>query len=143
LVAKLFLIEIVLFQEFGPEILRRHGNVWPPFRSKVHEIPIRPNRIEMIPRQFSPPEMKNLSFPPPKDMHHRQLPVIGVSLAFVIGLIGICAETLWDGDTVMEYQTGNGQAARGGSLDGPGTVIVCGMVCVSSAYRQFGGMTFP
>ena len=48
--AKLLLIEIVFFQEFGPEILWRHGDVWPPLWRKVHEIPVRPNCVDMIPR---------------------------------------------------------------------------------------------
>ena len=81
----LLLIQIVFFQEFGPESLWRSWNVWPTLWRKVHEIPIWPNRVDMIPRQFSSPEMKNLSFLPPKYMHHWQLHIIRVSLAFVIG----------------------------------------------------------
>src|SRR5437763_3282654 len=42
----------------------------------------------MIRRQFSSPEMKDFSIPPPKYMHHWPLYIIGVYLAFVIGLIG-------------------------------------------------------
>src|ERR1700681_3082927 len=86
--AKLLLIQIVFFQEFGPEILWRSGNVWPALWRKVHEIPIRPHRVDMIPRQFGPPEMKDFSIQPPKHMHHWQLHIIRFSLAFVIGLIG-------------------------------------------------------
>ncbi len=86
--ATLRLIQIVFFQEFGPEILWRSGNVWPPFWREVHEIPIWPHRVDMIRRRFSSPEMKNLSFLPPKYMHHWPLHIIRVSLAFVIGLIG-------------------------------------------------------
>src|ERR1700680_5017282 len=86
--AKLLLFQIVFFQEFGPEILWRSGNVWAPLWRKVHEIPIRPHRVDMIRRQFSSPEMINLSILLPKYMHHRQLHIIRVSLAFVIGLIG-------------------------------------------------------
>src|SRR4029077_5292253 len=86
--ATLLLVQIVFFQEFGPEILWRSGNVWPPLWRKVHEIPIRPPRVAMIRRQLSSPEMINLSSLPPKYMHHWQLHIIRVSLAFVIGLIG-------------------------------------------------------
>src|SRR3984893_1900063 len=86
--AKLLLIQIVFFQEFGPEILWRSGNVWPTLWRKVHEIPIRPHRVDMIPRQFSSPEVKDFSILPPKYMHHWPLHIIRVSLAFVIGLIG-------------------------------------------------------
>ena len=66
----------------------RSGNVWPALWRKVHEIPIRPHRVDVIRRQFSSPEMKNLSILPPEYMHHGPLHIIGVSLAFVIGLIG-------------------------------------------------------
>src|SRR5262252_5194758 len=86
--AELLFIQIVLFQEFGPEILWRSGNVWPSLRRKVHEIPIRPHRVDMIPRQFGSPEMKNLSTLPLEYMHHWPLYIIRISLAFVIGLIG-------------------------------------------------------
>jgi polyvinyl alcohol dehydrogenase (cytochrome) len=47
---------------------------------------------------------------------------------------------LWDVDTAREYTTVNEQPAHGGSLDGPGPVIVGGMLYVSSGYGQFGGM---
>jgi polyvinyl alcohol dehydrogenase (cytochrome) len=49
-------------------------------------------------------------------------------------------EIIWDADTVKEYETVNGSAARGGSLDGPGPVIAGGMVYASSGYGQFGGI---
>src|SRR5437867_9205498 len=86
--AKLLLIQIVFFQEFGPEVLWRSGNVWPTLWRKVHEIPIRPHCVDMIRHRFSSPEMKDLSILLPKYMHHWQLHVIRVSLTFVIGLIG-------------------------------------------------------
>jgi len=47
---------------------------------------------------------------------------------------------LWDFDTVREFQTVNGIKAKGGSIDGPGAVIVNGMVFVNSGYSRFGGM---
>src|SRR5258705_7810962 len=79
--AKLLLIQIVFFQEFGPEILWRSGNVWPTLRRKVHQIPIRPHRVDMIPRQFSSPEMKDFSILLSEYMHHRPLHIIRISLA--------------------------------------------------------------
>jgi polyvinyl alcohol dehydrogenase (cytochrome) len=45
---------------------------------------------------------------------------------------------VWDVDTKQEYATVNGVAARGGSLDGPGAVVVDGMVYVNSGYTNFG-----
>src|SRR2546425_7974075 len=87
-VAQLLLSQIVFFQEFGPEILWRSGNVWPTLWCKVHEIPIRPHRVDMIRHRFSSPEMKDLSILPPKYVHHWQLHIIRLSLTFVIGLIG-------------------------------------------------------
>ena len=45
---------------------------------------------------------------------------------------------VWDADTKVEYHTVNGITARGGSIDGPGTVVVGGMVYVSSGSGAFG-----
>ena len=39
---------------------------------------------------------------------------------------------IWDVDTKREYTTVNGVKANGGSLDGPGAVIVGGMLLVNS-----------
>jgi polyvinyl alcohol dehydrogenase (cytochrome) len=47
---------------------------------------------------------------------------------------------LWDVDTVKSYTTVNGTAAKGGSLDGAGPVVVDGMVYVNSGYPRFGGV---
>jgi len=47
---------------------------------------------------------------------------------------------LWDFDTVREFQTVNGVKGKGGSIDGPGVVVVNGMVFVNSGYSRFGGM---
>jgi polyvinyl alcohol dehydrogenase (cytochrome) len=47
---------------------------------------------------------------------------------------------LWDVDTVREYQTVNGVRARGGAIDGPGAVVVNGMVVVNSGYTRQGGI---
>jgi polyvinyl alcohol dehydrogenase (cytochrome) len=49
-------------------------------------------------------------------------------------------KVLWDFDTVREFQTVNGVKARGGSIDGPGAVVVNGMLFVNSGYSRFGGM---
>src|SRR5206468_6977654 len=83
--AALLLFQIILFQEFGPELLWRREKVRPALWREVHEIPIRPDRVDVIARQFGSPEMKNLSALLPEDMHHGPLHVVGVSLAFVIG----------------------------------------------------------
>ena len=40
----------------------------------------------------------------------------------------------------MEYRTVNGVAGRGGSIDGPGAVVVGGVLYVSSGYSIFGGL---
>jgi polyvinyl alcohol dehydrogenase (cytochrome) len=49
-------------------------------------------------------------------------------------------QILWDFDTVRDYETVNGQKARGGSLDVTGPVIAGGMLYVNSGYGQWGGM---
>jgi polyvinyl alcohol dehydrogenase (cytochrome) len=46
---------------------------------------------------------------------------------------------LWDVDTGREFSTVNGVKASGGSLDGPGGVVVGGMLYVNSGYAFVGG----
>ena len=46
---------------------------------------------------------------------------------------------VWDVDTKGEHRTVNGVAARGGSINGPGPVVVGGMLYVSSGYGLWGG----
>jgi polyvinyl alcohol dehydrogenase (cytochrome) len=48
---------------------------------------------------------------------------------------------LWEYDTVGEHSTVNGVAARGGAMDGPGPIVVGGMLYVTSGYGIWGG--FP
>jgi len=47
---------------------------------------------------------------------------------------------VWDFDSVRDYQTVNGVKANGGSMDGPGVVVVNGMLFVNSGYARNGGM---
>jgi len=49
-------------------------------------------------------------------------------------------DIIWDVDTAQKYDTVNGVPANGGSLDGPGPVVVGGMVFVNSGYSFIGGM---
>ena len=46
---------------------------------------------------------------------------------------------IWDFDTAHEYRTVNGVKANGGSIDGPGPVIVGGTLYVNSGYGFIGG----
>jgi polyvinyl alcohol dehydrogenase (cytochrome) len=46
---------------------------------------------------------------------------------------------IWDVDTMGTYETVNGLTALGGSLDGPGPVVVGGMLYVNSGYAFTGG----
>jgi polyvinyl alcohol dehydrogenase (cytochrome) len=46
---------------------------------------------------------------------------------------------LWEFNTVQDFKTVNGAAARGGSMGGPGATVVNGMVYLSSGYVMFGG----
>ena len=48
-------------------------------------------------------------------------------------------EIIWDVDTRRSYATVNGVPAQGGALDGPGPVVVDGMLYVNSGYAIFGG----
>jgi len=47
---------------------------------------------------------------------------------------------VWDVDTAVEYKAVNGGKANGGSIDGPGPVVVGGMLYLNSGYGAFGGM---
>ena len=49
-------------------------------------------------------------------------------------------KVLWDFDTVREFPTVNGVKAHGGSIDGPGAVVVKGMVFINSGYPRNGGL---
>ena len=47
-------------------------------------------------------------------------------------------EIIWDVDTAQSYSTVNGVPGHGGSLDGPGAVIVDGVLYVNSGYAKLG-----
>jgi polyvinyl alcohol dehydrogenase (cytochrome) len=49
-------------------------------------------------------------------------------------------QVIWDVDTARDYDAVNGVKGRGGSIDGPGPVVVGGMLFVNSGYPRFGGM---
>ena len=49
-------------------------------------------------------------------------------------------ELLWDFNTMRDFHTVNGVKASGGSIDGPGAVVVNGMVFISSGYPRNGGV---
>jgi polyvinyl alcohol dehydrogenase (cytochrome) len=49
-------------------------------------------------------------------------------------------KVLWDYDTAREFTTVNNVPAHGGSIDGPGPVVVNGLVLVNSGYPRNGGM---
>ena len=49
-------------------------------------------------------------------------------------------QILWDFDTAREFKTVNGIPGHGGSIDGPGAVVVKGMVYVNSGYSRQSGM---
>jgi len=50
------------------------------------------------------------------------------------------ARLLWELDTAREYTPVNGGSVRGGAMDGPGPIIVDGMLYVNSGYAQWGGL---
>ncbi|MCP9770233.1 dehydrogenase [Lacihabitans sp. LS3-19] len=49
----------------------------------------------------------------------------------------ISGNILWDFDTVRKYETVNGIAGKGGSLDGPSPVVSDGILYVNSGYGSF------
>jgi polyvinyl alcohol dehydrogenase (cytochrome) len=50
------------------------------------------------------------------------------------------ARLLWGFDTARDYETVNGVPAHGGAIDGPGPVIVNGMLYINSGYAQWSGI---
>jgi polyvinyl alcohol dehydrogenase (cytochrome) len=52
----------------------------------------------------------------------------------------INGEILWEVDTKVSVKGSNGTIAKGGALDGPGPVIVSGIMLVNSGYQMFGGV---
>jgi polyvinyl alcohol dehydrogenase (cytochrome) len=48
-------------------------------------------------------------------------------------------KVLWVFDTAKDFVTVNGVKAKGGAMDGPGPVIVNGMLFVTSGYARYGG----
>jgi len=48
-------------------------------------------------------------------------------------------QVIWDFDTVRPFPTVNGVIAQGGAIDGPGPVVVNGMLFMTSGYGRFGG----
>jgi polyvinyl alcohol dehydrogenase (cytochrome) len=49
-------------------------------------------------------------------------------------------EMIWDFDTARPFETVNRVKATGGAIDGPGAVVVDGMLFVNSGYTRYGGM---
>jgi len=49
-------------------------------------------------------------------------------------------KVLWEYDTAHDFQTVNGVKAKGGAIDGPGALVIKGMVFVNSGYSRFGGL---
>jgi polyvinyl alcohol dehydrogenase (cytochrome) len=49
-------------------------------------------------------------------------------------------KVVWDFDTIRSFDSVNGVAAYGGSLDGPGPAIANGLLVVNSGYAGAGGM---
>jgi polyvinyl alcohol dehydrogenase (cytochrome) len=49
-------------------------------------------------------------------------------------------KVLWEFDTVQDFQTVNRVKAKGGAIDGPGPMVIKGMVFVNSGYSRFGGL---
>ncbi|HYA16250.1 MAG TPA: PQQ-binding-like beta-propeller repeat protein [Bryobacteraceae bacterium] len=49
-------------------------------------------------------------------------------------------KVVWEFNTMRDFETVNGVKAHGGSIDGPGPVVVNGMVFVNSGYPRNGGV---
>jgi polyvinyl alcohol dehydrogenase (cytochrome) len=62
--------------------------------------------------------------------------VSGYLRAYATGDAGL----LWEFDTARDYATVNGVPGHGGAIDGPGPVIVDGMLYLNSGYAQWSGI---
>jgi polyvinyl alcohol dehydrogenase (cytochrome) len=49
-------------------------------------------------------------------------------------------KVVWEFNTMRDFDTVNGVKAHGGSIDGPGPVVVNGMVFINSGYPRNGGV---
>lgn len=58
---------------------------------------------------------------------------------FIRGLATSDGKVIWKFNTARDFKTVNGVAAKGGSMGGPGAVVVNGMVYVGSGYANVGG----
>ena len=68
-------------------------------------------------------------------------------VAFVAGSDGVLhalsttdGKIIWEYSTARDFDTVNGVPGHGGSIDGPGAVVVNGMVYVNSGYARQSGM---
>ena len=110
---KPLLVEKVLFQKLGSEVLWRRHTIRPSFGREIHQIPIRPNCVDMIPLQLGPPEMEDFIIDLSEHVQDRPLHVVVFTLTFVVSLVR---------RAVARYQVNLGP------LPGPGPVIdlLCG-----------------
>jgi polyvinyl alcohol dehydrogenase (cytochrome) len=58
---------------------------------------------------------------------------------FIRALATSDGKVIWQFNTARDFKTVNGVAAKGGSMGGPGAVVVNGMVYVGSGYANVGG----
>jgi polyvinyl alcohol dehydrogenase (cytochrome) len=58
----------------------------------------------------------------------------------VRGYTAATGEVIWAFDTARPFDTVNKVKATGGAVDGPGVVVVDGMLFVNSGYTRYGGM---
>jgi polyvinyl alcohol dehydrogenase (cytochrome) len=52
----------------------------------------------------------------------------------------IDGSVIWEVNTARPFETVNGVKANGGAIDGPGAIVIDGMVFVNSGYSRQGGM---
>ena len=80
------LFQIILLQKLRPKLLWRRLSIRPSLWREVHQVPVRPHRVDMVRHGFRCPEMKNPAVAFCERMHHRKLLVVVLALAFVVRL---------------------------------------------------------
>ena len=67
--------------------MRRRVEIWPALGREVHQVPIRPHRVDVVRHRFGSPEMIDLSVLFREHMHYGLLHIVGIAiLALVISL---------------------------------------------------------
>ena len=81
------LVEEVILEKLRTKVLRRRHAIRSTLWCKVHQVPVRPDRVDMIALQFCRPEMEDVTIDFAKYVQGRPLHIVVLALALVVLLI--------------------------------------------------------